>query len=149
MTPGIMQPYRGANTSLYHSLDQNAIEHLERVGTLTEQGAYQEAQEILDKHLSAQSLNPAVVLARAELALKQLKYGVLYRMLNEALVKAVEGEERNLDAPEYRLMGLLRALAILSHKGNYKPAVEEIGRAQSWLKEVHVNEYTDVQVQAV
>ena len=111
-----MQSYRGVNSSLYSSLNQNLIEHLEQAITLTEQGAYGEAQIIFDeKFNSPQRLNSVVVLERAELALKQLKLGVLYRTLDEALATA---SEVDLDASEYRLMALLRAFAALSHQGN-------------------------------
>lgn len=164
-----MQLYRGVNTSLYSSLNQNSIELLERAVTLTEQGAYGDAQIIFDEEFSSQQrLNAVVLLERAELALKQLKLGILYRTLDEALAAASEVE---LDAPEYRLMAMLRAFAALSHKGNVRgtnliksrkymylrimtveiqinPAIEELNRARNWLLDVPVSEYTDIQVDA-
>lgn len=112
-----MEPYRGVNTSLYHSLDPESIGYLERAVTFTEQGAYEKAQVIFDKDIASQRLNSAVVLARAELALKQLKCGVLYRTLDEALTTA-RASDLDLDAAEYRLMRLLRAFAALSHKAD-------------------------------
>lgn len=163
-----MQPFRGVNTSLYHSLDQQYIEHLERAIILTEQGAYEKAEVIFDGDLASQRLNSAVVLARAELALKQLKYGVLYRTLDEVLTTASKAGDCDLDAAEYRFMRLLRAFAAFSHKADVSlchdfggetytenkysnalkinPAVEEIGRARDWLKAVPVIDYTDIQV---
>ncbi|MCJ1467185.1 hypothetical protein MMC07_005808 [Pseudocyphellaria aurata] len=143
-----MEPYRGVNTSLYHSLDPESIEHLERAVTFTEQGTYEKAQAIFDKDIASQMLNSAVVLARAELALKQLKYGVLYRTLDEALTTA-RASDLDLDAAEYRLMRLLRAFAALSHKADINPVVEEIGRARVWLQGVPVSAYTDIQVNFV
>lgn len=113
-----MEPFVGVNTSLYHSLNPQSIEFLEQAVTLTEQGAYEKAQVIFDGDLASQRLNSAVVLARAELALKQLKYGVLYRTLDEVLTSASEAGDCDLDASEYRLMRLLRAFAAFSHKGD-------------------------------
>lgn len=161
-----MQLYRGVNTSLYSSLDLSSVDHLERAITLTEQGAYGEAQVVFDEKLNFQHrLNAVVVLEKAELALKQFKLGVLYRILDEALATA---SKTDLDVAEYRLMATLRAFAALSHKGNvcdtyrvkywqYKrsnddfgiqinPATAELERARNWLKDVSVSEYTDVQV---
>lgn len=142
-----MQPYYGLNTSLYHSVDTIAIRHLEQAIVLTEQGAYIEAQRIFDGVLALQRLTPVVVLARADLALKQLKVGLLYRLLDEALAKASESlPDGALDMAEYRLMALLRAFAALLHKGIIDPALDEICRAQNWLRDLPVSEYTDIEV---
>lgn len=103
---------------MYHSLNLQSIEFLERAVTLTEQGAYEKAQVIFNGDLASQRLNSAVVLARAELALKQLKYGVLYRTLDEVLTTASKAGDCDLDASEYRLMRLLRAFAAFSHKAD-------------------------------
>ncbi|KAL9125548.1 MAG: hypothetical protein Q9217_005259 [Psora testacea] len=137
-----MQPYGGVNTSLYPALDHELLPHLERAVISTEQGAYGEAQVIIDRNLSSANLVPVVVLARAELALKQFKVGLLYRIVNDALSQSVW----NHDAPEYRLIRLIRAFALLSHKGDIRPALEEIDRAREWLRDVPVSEYTDIHV---
>lgn len=143
----MMQPYYGLNISLYHSVDTIAIRHLEQAIVLTEQGAYTEAQCIFDDTLALQRLTPVVVLARAELALKQLKVGLLYRLLDEALGRASESlQDGALDMAEYRLMALLRAFGALLHKGIIGPALDEIRRAQGWLQDLPVSEYTDIQV---
>ena len=142
-----MQPYYGINTSLYQSVDSIAIQHLEHAIVLTEQGAYSEAQRIFDDALATQRLTPVVVLARAELALKQLKVGLLYRLLEEALQIASESPQDGiLDLAEYRLMALLHAFGALLHSGTIGPALNEICRAQSWLQDLPVSEYTDIQV---
>ena len=81
----------------------------------------------------------------AELALRQLKYGLLFRILNEALIDT-EKDDTDIDKAEFRLMYLLRGFAILSHKGIKEPPLEEISRAKEWLRDVSVTEYTDIQV---
>ncbi len=140
-----MQPYYGLNTSLYHSVDTTAIRHLERAIVLTEQGAYTEAQCIFDDALASQRLIPVVVLARAELALKQYKAGLLYRLLDEALAKGSEClQDGALDMAEYRLMALLRAFGAILHKGIIGPALDEVRRAQGWLQDYPLSEYTDI-----
>ena len=143
-----MQPYQGINTSLYHTLDAASIQHLEHAVVLTDLGAYSEAQCLFDKELRFCRLNPVVVLARAELVLRQLKYGLLFRILEEALVTA-ESDCLDIDRAEFRLMYLLRGFAILSHRGIKDPPLEEIHRAKEWLKNVPVAEYTDIQVSIV
>lgn len=143
----MMQPYYALNTSLYHSVDTIAIRHLEHAIVLTEQGAYTEAQCIFDDALASQRLTPVVVLARAELALKQLKVGLLFRLLDEALARASESlKDGALDLAEYRLMALSRAFGAFLHKGVIGPALDEIRRAQGWLQELPVSQYTDIQV---
>ncbi|MCJ1282851.1 hypothetical protein MMC26_002177 [Xylographa opegraphella] len=145
-----MPPYYGLNTSLYYSIDTNAIQHLEQAIVLTERGAYTEAQCIFDEALAFERLTPVVILARAELALKQLKVGLLYRLLDEALGRASESlQDGTLDMAEYRLMGLMRAFGALLHKGIIDPALDEIHRAQRWLQDLPVSEYTDIQVNFV
>ena len=51
-----------------------------------------------------------------------------------------------MEKPEFRLMTLTRAFAAYSRKGICEPAVAEIARAQEWLKDMNVTEYTDIQV---
>lgn len=98
-----MQPYQGINTSLYSSLEVASIQHLERAVILTDLGAYREASHVFDEDLDSCRLIPAVVLARAELALKQFKVGLLFRILDEALAEA-EQYDFDIDKAEYRLM---------------------------------------------
>ena len=141
----MMQPYRGINTSLYSALGPTSIQHVERAVVLTDLGAYVEAQQLLDEQLDCCRLTSAVVLARAELALRQFKSGLLFRILDEALVEA-EKAGLDIDKAEFRLMYLLRGFAILSHKGIKEPPLEEISRAKEWLMDVPVEKYTDIQV---
>lgn len=140
-----MQPYTGINTSLYATLSAESTIHLEHASLLTDHGRVEEAQQIYDGALLAQRLHPAVVLGRADLTLKQFKMGALFRITDEALRDAsMQGSELNM--PEFRLMALMRAFAAYSHRGVCGPALTEISRAQSWLKDVPVTEYTDIQV---
>lgn len=143
-----MQPYQGINTSLYPTLDVASIQYLERAVTLTDLGAYPEAQCLFSEELHSCRLTPVVVLARAELALGQLKYGYLFRILEEALIKA-ENDCLDVDRAEFRLMYLLRGFANLSHEGIMEPPLVEIYRAKEWLKDVPVAEYRDIQVSIV
>lgn len=71
--------------------------------------------------------------------------GVLYRLLDEALLYASE-QRWDLDEAQFRLMALTRAFAAFSHNGICEPAVTEIARAQIWLRDVNVADYTDIQV---
>jgi hypothetical protein len=143
----MMQSYYGLNTSLYRSMDTITIRHLEQAIVLTEQGAYAEAQYIFDNVLASHKLKPVIVLARADWALKQMKVGMLYRLLDEALGRASESlQDAALDMAEYRLMALLRAFGAIRHKGILGPALDEIRRAQDWLQDLPVSEYTDIQV---
>lgn len=139
-----MQKYCGVNTSLYSTIDADLISLLESAIVLTERGSYAKAEAILEGDLSLQRSLPVVVLARAECALKQFKVGVLHRILDEALCKPGVSHE----APEYRLMALMRAFAALSYKGDLRPALDELERSKIWLRDVEVTEYTDIQVRA-
>ena len=140
-----MQPYTGVNTSLYSTLDTQSIIHLEQAVTLTDFGQYPEAQKIYEKAILSQRLKPVVVLGRAELALKQYKMGELFRICDESLDDASR-QNMDLDAAAFRLIALMRAFAAYSHKGVCEPAVAEISRAQGWLKDTPVTEYSDLQV---
>lgn len=140
-----MQKYCGVNTSLYSTINADLIPLLETAIVLTERGSYAKAEAILEGDLSVQRFLPVVVLARAECALKQFKVGVLYRILDEALSKP----DVNHEAPEYRLMALMRAFAALSYKGDMRPATDELERSKIWLRDVEVTEYTDIQVRTV
>lgn len=77
-----MQAYLGVNSSLYSRLDTRSIEHIENASRLTDYGRYAEAQQIYDNDLLSQRLFPAVVLGKAELALKQYKMGTCSRFLS-------------------------------------------------------------------
>ena len=140
-----MQPYMGVNTSLYSTLDAKSVMHLEQATALTEYGQYLEAQQLYDNALLSQRLIPVVVLGRAELALKQYKMGELFRICDESLHNASR-QNLDLDAAAFRLMAIMRAFAAFSHKGVCEPAVAEISRAQGWLKDTPVTEYSDLQV---
>ena len=142
-----MQPYLGVNSSLYTSLDINSVNCLEHASILTDRGHYAEAQRVYDQDLLPQRLVPAVILGRAELALKQYKMGVLFRTVDEALCCASR-DGFDLDEPQYRLMSVIRAFAAFSHKGICEPAVVEITRAQEWLKDTSVTDYTDIHVRS-
>lgn len=75
----------------------------------------------------------------------RLPTGNLFRLLDEALLHASE-EKWDLEKPEFRLMALTRAFAAYFHKGVCEPSVMEIARAQAWLKDADVTEYTDIQM---
>ena len=140
-----VQPYTGVNTSLYPTLEAQSVMSIEEATAFIDYGQYREAQNIYDKALLPQRLIPVVVLGRAELALKQNKMGELFRICDEGLRNASR-QNLDLDAAAFRLMAILRAFAAYSHKGVCEPAVAEISRAQDWLKDIPVTEYSDLQV---
>lgn len=140
-----MQTYIGVNSSLYSTLAAQSVIYLEQASTLTDYGRFSEALHIYDHALLPQKLHPAVVLERAELASRQYKAGELFRIPDEALRDASR-QGLDLDAPEFRLMAIIRASAAYSHKGVCEPAVSEISRAQLWLNDLPVTDYTDLQV---
>ena len=140
-----MQPYTGVNTSLYSTLDAQSITQLEQAIALTDYGQYSDAQQIYGKALLSQRLKPVVVLGRAELALKQYKIGELFRICDESLDDASR-QNMDLEAAAFRLIALMRAFAAYSHKGVCEPAVAESSRAQGWLEDTPVTEYSDLQV---
>jgi len=143
------RPYFGTLSSLYSSLDGEAIMQLERAIEYRGIGLYNQARAIFTNELSRWNHVPVVFLEDAELSLQQGRFVEIWNMLNKRLEALNHGSgeaEVDLDAQEYRLMSMLLALAALHHKGILETALKEIDRTRAWLQDVPVEEYTDVQV---
>lgn len=138
-------PYWGIHTSLYRSLPVESIRSIERAIWLKMTGRANDARAVFDHELKSSTKFPVVTIEYADLELEAGRWGRAWRMLDSALANATEAND-DLDAPEYRLMALTRAMLGTRHRGDLVSSVQEIKRSHSWLLNVPVAEYTDIQV---
>ncbi|KZF22832.1 hypothetical protein L228DRAFT_137515 [Xylona heveae TC161] len=144
-----LRHYTGVHTSLYGSLDTASIANLEKAILFTEIGHYAQAHAIFETGFLTTRSVPVVVIEEAELAMQQLHYGEVYRILGRGLQAAQRSPGYDVNEPALRFMSLFQAMAAIHYKGTVTPAIEQIHRTQQWLKDVPVSEYTDIQVDVI
>ncbi|KAK8064412.1 CHAT domain-containing protein [Apiospora phragmitis] len=123
--------YRGIHTSLYYTLPADAIQHIEKAIWLKITGRTDEARALYQNELSRFRDIPVM--------------GEAWRILDKGLVDAKESNQ-DLDLPEYRLMALTRAMLGTRHRGEIVASADEVARTQSWLLNVPIEGYTDIQL---
>lgn len=138
--------FRGLYTSLYESLSPEATQDVERAIWFKISGRADDARAVFDHELNAYRNFPVVIIERADLEIETGRWGAAWRILDSSLREMKEANA-NLDLPEHRLMALMWAMLGTRHRGDLASAVHEIERTQAWLRDVPVEEYTDVQVQ--
>lgn len=139
------QKYRGIHASLYSSLPVEIIPDIERAIWLKMIGQVKAARAIFDHELEPFLKVPLVTIELADLEHESGRWGKAWRILDSALAYAKK-IEKDLDAPEYRLMALTRAMLGTRHQGDLASSALEVERTQSWLCNIRVTEYTDIQV---
>jgi hypothetical protein len=137
--------HRGVHTSLYRSLPVETIPNIERAIWLKTIGQVNAARAIFNHELKPFMKFPLITIELADLEHESGRWGKAWRILNSGLAYAKE-TEKDLDAPEYRLMALTRAMLGTRHRGDLASSALEVERTQSWLCNVPVTEYTDIQV---
>lgn len=136
----------GVNSSLYANLNSSQVHALERAIHCTTIGDYPTAYSIFDGELAHESTTvPVVMIECAELRLQQGKYGEIWEILDDFIAK-IPADARCADDSSHRLIRLLHAMAAMKFKGVLGPAKEELYRTQEWLKDLPVDQYTDVHV---
>jgi hypothetical protein len=144
---GSKKQYFGVNTSLYSTLDSEAIEHLEKAIFFTRLCFYDEAQSIFEHQLAALKHVPVVIIESAELYLQQFRLQDVIGILESGLKVAQDRYiDADFDSSEYRLMGILLGFCEINAKGRLERVLQEIDRTVDWLANVSVEEYSDVQV---
>ncbi|KAF9771277.1 hypothetical protein IL306_011091 [Fusarium sp. DS 682] len=137
--------YWGIHTSLYSSLPPEAIKQLERAIWLKISGRAEEARAIYYNELKSFATVPVVAIEHADLELEAGKWGRAWKILDSGLAQLHEAD-KDLDAPEHRLMALTWAMLGTRHRGDVTSSAREIERTQHWLAEVPVADYTDIQI---
>jgi hypothetical protein len=141
----ISPPYWGIHTSLYGSLPTTAVQDLERAIGLKIAGRSKEVQGIFENELAPYAAVPVVTIEHADFELEAGKWGRAWRILDSRLAQLREARE-DLETAEHRLMALTCAMLGTRHRGDVTSSAREIERTQSWLSEVPVTDYTDIQV---
>ncbi|KAH8178995.1 CHAT domain-containing protein [Sarocladium implicatum] len=144
----ISPPYWGIHTSLYGSLPTTAVQDLERAIWLKIAGRSKEAQGIFENELAPYAAVPVVTIEHADFELEAGKWGRAWRILDSRLAQLREARE-DLETAEHRLMALTCAMLGTRHRGDVTSSAREIERTQSWLSEVPVTDYTDIQSSCV
>ena len=137
-------PYRGLYTSLYESLPAEAVQDIERAIWFKITGKTDNARAVFAHDLKAFRDFPVVIIEMADLEFEAGRWGAAWRVLDSKLIELKEASA-NLDSPEHRLMALTRAMLGTRHRGDLAAAAHEIERTQSWLRDVPVTDYTDIQ----
>lgn len=137
--------YCGIHTSLYHTLTDYAIQHLEKAIWLKIIGRTNEARAIYHNELSRFEHIPVVIVELADLVHETGRWGEAWRILDKALAGA-EDSNQDLDSPEYRLIALTRAMLGTRYRGDIDSSAREVARTQRWLQDVPIGDYTDIQV---
>lgn len=137
--------YRGYNTSLYTLLNSDAIQCIERAILCRMTGQMDAGRSLFENELRLFKDTPAIAIEHADLEIAAGRWGAAFRIVDATLTYLKENK-RDLDRPENRLIALTRAMLGVRHKGDLVTALYEIERTQTWLKDVPVGSYTDVQV---
>ncbi|KAK7999317.1 hypothetical protein PG990_011917 [Apiospora arundinis] len=140
--------YRGIHTSLYQTLPADAVRHLERAIWLKLVGHTKEARAIYQNELGSFEKTPVVLIEGADLEHESGRWGEAWRILDRGLTHAKESCQ-DLDAPEYRLMALTRAMLGTRYRGDLASSADEVARTQLWLRDVPIEDYTDIQASCV
>jgi hypothetical protein len=137
--------YRGVNTSLYTSLPDLAVQHIEQALLLKVTGQVFSARAVFTRELKAFKNVPIVAIEHADLELEAGRWGAAWEILNSARdhFKKVRA---NLDLPEHRLIALTWVMLGVRHQGDLDSAAQELERTRQWLWELPISEYTDIQV---
>ncbi|KAK7983217.1 hypothetical protein PG989_010619 [Apiospora arundinis] len=140
--------YRGIHTSLYQTLPADAVRHLERAIWLKLVGHTKEARAIYQNELDSFEKTPVVLIEGADLEHESGRWGEAWRILDRGLTHAKESCQ-DLDAPEYRLMALTRAMLGTRYRGDLASSADEVARTQLWLRDVPIEDYTDIQASCI
>ncbi|KAK7961635.1 uncharacterized protein PG986_002460 [Apiospora aurea] len=145
-----MEPsmYRGIHASLYEALPTEATQHIEKAIWLKTIGRTNEARAIYQNELGSFIDVPVVIIERADLEHEASRWGEAWRILDKGLADVKESNQ-DLDRPEYRLMALTRAMLGTRHRGDLESSANEVARTQSWLRDVPIGDYTDVQASCI
>src|SRR3954464_9475711 len=137
--------YRGVYTSLYTSLPDFAVRHIEQALLLKVTGQVSSARAIFTGELKAFRNIPIVAIEHADLELEAGRWGAAWKTLNSARdhFKRVRAD---FDLPEHRLIALTWVMLGIRHRGDLDSAARELERTRQWLWELPVSEYTDIQV---
>ena len=141
----IPSSYHGTHTSLYKTLSDDTIQHIEHAIWLKITGQTGAARAIFENELRLLGNVPIVVIEQTDLELDAGRWGRAWRILDSAL-KHLKETGANLDLPENRLIALIRAMTGIRHRGDVDSSAVEIERTRQWLQDVPVADYTDVQV---
>lgn len=137
--------YRGIHTSLYGALPVETIKDIERAIWFKMTGRANDARAIFQHELKPFMRLPVVIIEYADLEHEGGRWGTAWRILDAGLADAKESR-KDLDAPEYRLIALTRAMLGTRHRGDLASSALEVERTQRWLCNVPITEYTDIQV---
>jgi hypothetical protein len=139
-----MSRFFGLIPSLYDSLhDDQAVILLEIAIYNRELGFHAKALSIFRNGLRRWLNVPIVVYEYAQTFLGQDKVKDAYTILSTYIASV---EVDFLGHPEMRLLALCLGFVEIWHKGRLDRAVEEVNRTREWLKDVPIDQYTDLQV---
>lgn len=137
----------GRYSSLYSGLKQEVVHDIELASFLFRIGYCEEAHAIFETRLQDVQHLPLVTLEWANGYLQQWRFGKLTEVLERGLQLAAMNDERfDLDRQEYRLMRLFLGFSEITSRGKLGRALQEIDLVRTWLADVPVSEYSDIQV---
>jgi hypothetical protein len=137
--------YWGVNTSLYSALAPGVVVHIERAIWLKLTGQADAARSIFNGELEPFQHLPIVSIEHANLEFENSRWGAAWRILSSALNALIESSA-DLDLPEHRLIAITRAMLGIRHHGDLESAASELERTRTWLQNVSVEHYSDIQV---
>ncbi|KAJ4288968.1 hypothetical protein N0V90_011310 [Kalmusia sp. IMI 367209] len=138
--------YHGMLDSLYHTLQPEFVEHLERAIWTSKTGRYQDALDIFDKYLQPALDVPVVLLELSYLHYANFRYRTLCDLLEPRLDSIKQDNPAMLDEPEWRLLTLIYSVGANRCRGWMEPGLRELRRTQEWLSELPVSQYTQLHV---
>ncbi|OAG01113.1 uncharacterized protein CC84DRAFT_1229856 [Paraphaeosphaeria sporulosa] len=139
--------YHGMLASLYHTIDLEHVEHLERAIWTTKTGRYQDALEIFDKLPGPVLDVPVVLIELSYLHYQNFRYRDLCNLLEPRLERLKQEDPERLDDPEWRLIALIYSVGANRGRGWMEPGIRELQRTQQWLAKLPVSEYSELHVQ--
>ncbi|KAJ4354321.1 uncharacterized protein N0V89_006056 [Didymosphaeria variabile] len=132
--------------SLYHTIKQEYVDHLELAIWTSKIGTYRDALEIFNNCLSPVIEVPVVLIELSYLHYQNFRYKDLCNLLELRLERWKQDDPTKLDEPEWRLLALIYSVGANRCRGWMEPGVIELRRTQQWLVELPISEYTELHV---
>ncbi|KAF2450170.1 hypothetical protein P171DRAFT_468581 [Karstenula rhodostoma CBS 690.94] len=139
--------YHGMLTSLYHTIDPEHVDHLEKAIWTSKVGKYDDALAIFVNFLGSVLDVPVVLIELSYLHYHNFRYKDLCNLLEPRIERLKQDDPTRLDDPEWRLLALIYSVGANRGRGWMEPGLHELQRTQQWLAKLPVSQYTELHVQ--
>lgn len=141
----------GIHQSLYHTLTPSSVHLLEEAICLTRIFSFPSALAIFNTFDAPEKFAPVISIEHSQALFTQGNHGAAARVLRDALAYAnshhqAEGDDEWSLKPEYRLLRVMLGLVECFSEGTFVRGVEALNEMRLWLRDVRVEDYTDIQV---